>query len=116
MRLVRIIQDTHPDQLGHVTTKLFDEVFGKGNTEIFKCDPEALAGAIGVGKLDRQTISDLLSKAGEQDSKERIQTEAKKLVEEGGAYGVPWLVITRASDGKTESFMGSDRFELIAHW
>ncbi|PWN89673.1 thioredoxin-like protein [Acaromyces ingoldii] len=55
-----------------------------------------------------------IARALEKDSFARLKEETRILVEEEGAFGVPWIIVTRASDGRTEKWFGSDRFEQIA--
>lgn len=53
-----------------------------------------------------------IARALEKDSFARLKEETRILVEDEGAFGVPWIIVTRASDGRTEKWFGSDRFEV----
>lgn len=64
-------------------------------------------------KGNEQKLEQLLEKSQTKEFKELLKTESKALVE-SGAFGMPWIVVTRKQDGKEAAFFGSDRFEQIA--
>ena len=50
---------------------------------------------------------------------EAMRKESNALVEEQGAFGFPWITVTRTTaQGETESasWFGSDRFSNISWW
>ena len=115
MRFVRIVQQEKPDALPSVTDTLFRQVFAQGNTSLLSADESALKTALQGGPLSDSEISQILSKSKDAAMKDQLKKEGAAVVNDARAFGVPWFVITR-EDGKKRSFMGSDRFELIAHW
>lgn len=115
MRLVRLIQSDHPDLLFKVTDKLFRQVFAEGDAGILSAKPEALARVLADAGIKQAQIQQLLDKANSADWKNKLKDEAKGFVEKDSAYGVPHMRFTKP-DGSAKDFMGSDRFELIAHW
>lgn len=73
--------------------------------------PEGIAGEFKKwGKLDESQVKELLEKAASKEMKGKLNSEAVKLVEEGGAFGAPWIVTER--DGKSANWFGSDRTEV----
>ncbi|CEH15121.1 GLUTATHIONE S-TRANSFERASE KAPPA [Ceraceosorus bombacis] len=67
-----------------------------------------------VGLIPQAELEEILKKAQTKEAKDKLNEESKRLVEDQGAFGMPWFIVKRASDGKTASFFGSDRFEQIA--
>ncbi|KAJ3346801.1 Glutathione S-transferase kappa 1 [Entophlyctis luteolus] len=49
-----------------------------------------------------------------EDVKKALTAATAKLVEEQGAFGLPWMVVSRSSDGEEMGMFGSDRFEAAA--
>lgn len=118
--LLRIIKDKHSSAvLEEATEHFYMRVWGEGKAvrtpEEIKAELNEIAksGNLGGEKLD---VEALLEEAGRKETRTRVNEEAKRIVDEGGAFGAPWIVTTRGSDGKSMHWFGSDRQEQIAHW
>jgi len=115
-RFLRVIQTERPEVLRGVSERLFHAIFGEGKNGLFKPSLHDLVDALGTDMLDEKTIDGILNKSeqGQKEINNQMKDEAKAYVDKVGIYGVPYM---RVSNGKEEkTFMGSDRFELIAHW
>lgn len=66
--------------------------------------------------LSKEQVDQLIAQAGTKEARSELNGEAVKLVEEGGAFGAPWIVAHRGRDGADATFFGSDRMEHIAAW
>lgn len=115
MRFMRVIEADHPDLLFKVTDRLFRQVFAEGDSSILAAKPDALAKVLSGTGLDKETIAKLVEKANGPEYKNKPKDEAKETVQKYNAYGVPHMRFEKEG-GATQDFMGSDRFELIAHW
>lgn len=62
---------------------------------------------------DSETSQKLIKKASSPIAKETLSRTTKEAVDQG-AFGLPVMLVTNASKGKTEFFFGSDRFHHIA--
>ncbi len=77
--------------------------------------PEEIKAYVGhLWKGDEAKLDALLAKSQTKEYKAKLKEEAKTLVEESGAFGMPWILVTRKQDGRTEKFFGNDRWEHIA--
>lgn len=65
--------------------------------------------------FDAPTLESLIAESNAAENKDRIKSESVELVEKGGAFGFPWIVVRR-EDGVEQSWFGSDRFEIMAWW
>ncbi|KAE8214106.1 hypothetical protein CF327_g2446 [Tilletia walkeri] len=65
------------------------------------------------GKDEQAELGKLIEESSTKEMKDRLKAESKSLVEEGGAFGMPWMVVEK--DGKTSNWFGSDRFEQMAN-
>lgn len=117
MAFVRVLQDTKPEAFTAVTFKLFDAVFADGNTPLLKASEEDLVKVLVEQSklLSKEEVKDVLEKSKAPEMRKKLQAEAKEKVEGLEMFGVPWMHIEQG-DGTRDSFMGSDRFELIANW
>ncbi|CAD6925522.1 unnamed protein product [Tilletia controversa] len=60
---------------------------------------------------DRQDeLKKLIEESSTPEMVERQEREGKALVNEGGAYGFPWMTVEK--DGTTSTWFGSDRFDV----
>ncbi|PWN37071.1 thioredoxin-like protein [Meira miltonrushii] len=109
--LLRLIQINHPEKLDDSIDALYEAVWTR-NDEVEK--PETLGKVIKPIFNDDQKIKSLVERAYDKQEKGALADLSRKLVTEGGAFGAPWIVVTRKSDGKTAKFFGSDRTEQIA--
>ncbi|CAO1614702.1 unnamed protein product [Parajaminaea phylloscopi] len=115
MCALRVIKaDYSPEVLHSVTAHLFDRVWSNGIAfNSLDVVAKELGGA-GDGVLTQSDVEKIIAKAGSKELRTLLNDEAVKLVEEGGAFGAPWIVATRAKDGSEATFFGSDRLEHIA--
>jgi glutathione S-transferase kappa 1 len=63
--------------------------------------------------FDEQTYQKLHAESISPENKNAVKEEAQALVEEDGAFGMPWFHVEYK--GKVHKFFGSDRFEVMAH-
>lgn len=112
---MRVLQDKMPHLVETATIRLFDQIFAKGDTDVFLCEPEKLLSVLGQDLFTVEMLADMQSIASSEQTKKTVQEEAKGLVAQHGMYGLPWMKFEK-EDGSTRSFMGSDRFHLIADW
>jgi len=111
MRFLRTVQDVRPDLLMPVTQAFWSCIFGGGQADA--TSPADFAKLLGPVKgLDADEIATLIKQSTSPENKERVKQEATELAK-NGAFGAPWIVVTRASDGTSAPFFGSDRFEII---
>ncbi|KAK0568521.1 hypothetical protein OC861_001851 [Tilletia horrida] len=61
---------------------------------------------------EHEALRQMIAASGTKEMKEHFRSEIKVLVEKGGAFGLPWIVVE--IDGHSSSWWGSDRFEQIA--
>ncbi|KAK0536728.1 hypothetical protein OC834_001085 [Tilletia horrida] len=66
----------------------------------------------GKGEDAQKELSRLIEESGTKEMKDRLKAESQALVNEGGAFGMPWMVVEK--DGISSSWFGSDRFEQMA--
>lgn len=118
-----VLQENHPELLEAVTTKVFEAIFAKGDTALFSDTASGnidhlynVIGQVSSSNLSKENISSMLQKSNSKEFKEKPKPAGKRYVEEWGVYGVPWMRVTKGKTGEVKDFMGSDRFELIAHW
>ncbi|CAD6913323.1 unnamed protein product [Tilletia controversa] len=64
------------------------------------------------GKEEQDGLKTLIEESGTKEMKDRLKKESQELVNEGGAFGMPWMVVEK--DGQTSNWFGSDRFEQMA--
>ncbi|KAK9899380.1 thioredoxin-like protein [Cystobasidium minutum MCA 4210] len=117
--LMVVQQEESASVLEDVSLKVFHAVFAEGDTDLFAAtannDVDRLHSLVS-SSLSKDKVKKYLDKSNTKEFKEYTKNEAKKYVEEWNAYGVPYMQIKRARDGKVMHFMGSDRFEVIAAW
>lgn len=53
-----------------------------------------------------------MEKAQSKDMRSTLNDEAKRLVEDGGAFGAPWIVTVKNGGKETANWFGSDRTEV----
>ncbi|PWZ01860.1 thioredoxin-like protein [Testicularia cyperi] len=70
----------------------------------------------GQGQGGGSIKDQILEKAFAKETKVNLAKESQDLAENKGAFGMPWIITTRAKDGKEQAWFGSDRFEQIAAW
>jgi hypothetical protein len=66
--------------------------------------------------LGREKLERYMEMSQSDENKEGVRADIQRAVEEYGAYGVPWFVATRPSDGKRDVFFGADKLEAMAWW
>ncbi|PWN19529.1 thioredoxin-like protein [Microstroma glucosiphilum] len=109
---LRVLQDDHPTRLHSATAHFFQRVWSGEEFDLLSVE------AVGAelkkwGELSEGQVGEVVKRAGLKETRTLLNEEAKKLVEDGGAFGAPWIVTTRP-DGRSVSFFGSDRTEQIA--
>ncbi|GAA5999918.1 uncharacterized protein JCM10292_003537 [Rhodotorula paludigena] len=116
MRVLRAVEDKLPDRLEKATELFFDAVWrpSSGKTANDAITPSTYPTLLKALFSDSE-IKQLLEHANSEEIKGKLKSESKQLVEEGGAFGFPWIVAQR-DDGAQYPFFGSDRFEQIAFW
>ena len=114
--LLHVIKSKHsPLVLEEATEHFYMRVWGEGKAvrtpEEIRAELQDLvkSGKLGGEKLD---VDALMEEAGKKETRAKLNDEAKQLVEEGGAFGAPWIVTVRGSDGAKQSWFGSDRMEV----
>jgi glutathione S-transferase kappa 1 len=115
VRLLRVIQDKHPQMLEAATLRLYSALF---ESSIYPSSPAfftSLTSALPSPIFDAPTLQALIEESESPANKERLKVEAKAVVDEDKCFGLPWMVFTRA-DGAQEKFWGSERMESIAFW
>lgn len=61
------------------------------------------------------SIEEHISASKTSEAKDGMKADAEQLVGSGGAFGFPWMEVTR-TDGRRLRLFGSDRFEFLANW
>ncbi|GAA5965038.1 hypothetical protein JCM21900_006219 [Sporobolomyces salmonicolor] len=118
MRFLRAIEHKAPEKLEQATDLFFQLIWNssEGRSADDATKPESFAQAVRSSSLfSAREVDTLLEYANSSENKDRLKQDATTLVEEGGAFGFPWMVVER-EDGLKRSFFGSDRFELVAFW
>ena len=64
--------------------------------------------------FSQSEVSEIMAKATEQEWKAKLTANTTKALEQG-AFGAPWMWVTRDDDGeeKGEPFFGSDRWHFL---
>ncbi|GAA5923587.1 uncharacterized protein JCM15063_003697 [Sporobolomyces koalae] len=116
-RCLRAIEKLHPDKL-QASTEFFWELFWKrseGNTAKEASEPEFFGKKLVSSRLFTQDeVSKITETAKSSENKEALKSEATDLVQTGGAFGFPWIIVEKEQGGEKHSFFGADRFEHIA--
>ncbi|CEQ38645.1 SPOSA6832_00095, partial [Sporobolomyces salmonicolor] len=118
MRFLRAIEHKAPEKLEQATDLFLQLIWNpsEGRSADDATKPESLAQAVRSSSLfSEREVDTLLAYANSAENKDRLKQDATTLVEEGGAFGFPWMVVER-EDGLKRSFFGSDRFEVMAFW
>lgn len=113
--VLRALKDTGDERALQEATRAFMTAVWKVSQPLQTADELVAILVNSQVHLPQQVNADLkgfVTRALEKDNFARLKEETRVLVEEGGAFGVPWIVVTRASDGRTEKWFGSDRFEV----
>ncbi|KDN41513.1 thioredoxin-like protein [Tilletiaria anomala UBC 951] len=114
--LLRLMKDDDPSRLEAATDIFFKASWVHdqevGTTEQLRSLVSSLYS--GGSGSDASKLDALLLKSQSKEYKAKVKEEARQLVEQGGCFGMPWMVITRVQDGRTTRWFGSDRFEQIA--
>ena len=95
------------------------EVFERCFEELFNCNfldekevdvskAEGLKEALGR-RLSEADVKKAMEAAMQDEYKDKLKETTRMCVEEFGAFGCPWHMVTN-SEGKTEPFFGSDRY------
>ncbi|KAG0151999.1 hypothetical protein CROQUDRAFT_650585 [Cronartium quercuum f. sp. fusiforme G11] len=110
MRLLRILHKAAPDKLESSTERLWEAMFITGKPiEDSDSIKTVLLSDFHPTELDEYIE---LSKLGQH--KASMKQAAEDLVHLG-AFGFPWIEITKPNGEKLKIF-GSDRFEFLANW
>ncbi|GAA5878888.1 hypothetical protein JCM1840_000831 [Sporobolomyces johnsonii] len=119
IRFLRAVEHHAPDKLEAATDLFFQLIWNPsdGHSADDALKPESFAPAVRAAALfsNDAEVAKLLEAANSSENKDRLKREATALVDEGGAFGFPWIVVER-DDGRTRAFFGSDRFEAMAFW
>ncbi|KAH7099909.1 thioredoxin-like protein [Auriculariales sp. MPI-PUGE-AT-0066] len=117
VRLLRVLKEaSDPKVLEECSRRLFDKFFG--DHDLPGNDPVAFMQCL-VSEpqlLSQSAFDSYVQRSVEQDNKKRVVDEATQLVHDHQAFGFPWIICHRGSDGKVEHFFGSDRMSNIAWW
>jgi len=110
-RFLRVIKDEcSPSTLSAVTHFLFEQLWAR---HVKLLAPEFLGGLCPSIFTEKQ-LKDFIDKSVTPENKEKVKNEAAAVVEEYGCFGFPWIVV-HMTDGRKESWFGSDRMSSIAH-
>lgn len=72
---------------------------------------DVLSGSIG---LDDKTLKAVMQRSEDEANKTRLKEDTARVVNEEGAFGAPWMVVTR-EDGEKRPFWGMSGSEQ-QHW
>ncbi|BGP36222.1 hypothetical protein JCM10450v2_000118 [Rhodotorula kratochvilovae] len=118
MRVLRAIEKVAPAKLEKATDRFYAAVWQPeaGSSAVDAINPSTFPALLAKdGLFSESEIKQILTAANSDEVKGLLKTESKALVEDGGAFGFPWIVVER-DDGEKRSFFGSDRFEAMAFW
>ncbi|KAG9098736.1 hypothetical protein FRC06_006013 [Ceratobasidium sp. 370] len=99
-----------PEQFKEVIGRLFAEQAANVSppSDLFAC------------LIPSHVSTDTLDKAKELSQTREFTTSFEKghqvLLNDHGAFGLPWILLQRPGGDRYESFWGSDRMASIAHW
>ncbi|KAL9933999.1 hypothetical protein V8E36_007081 [Tilletia maclaganii] len=74
-------------------------------------DLQAIVGPLWP-KDQQGEVAKLIEESSTRENKDRLKAESQTLVNDGGAFGMPWMVVEK--DGQSTNWFGSDRFEQMA--
>ncbi|PVG02536.1 thioredoxin-like protein [Serendipita vermifera] len=121
MRMLRYLKDIlSPENFKAATRHYFRENFAVNTALSSPSFITSLPSSI----LSPEEMKDALVKFKDKSVSDTMKAEAAALVKDYGAFGFPWIVVSRnpttvnpAADGEsTTCFFGSDRFSNIAWW
>ncbi|PVG02535.1 thioredoxin-like protein [Serendipita vermifera] len=121
MRMLRYLKDIlPPEKFKAATTHYFRENFVVNTALSSPSFITSLPSSI----LSKQEMEEALIKFKDKSVSNAMKSESTALVQDYGAFGFPWIIVTRnptavnpAADGdSTACFFGSDRFPNIAWW
>ncbi|GAA5991319.1 hypothetical protein JCM10908_003255 [Rhodotorula pacifica] len=119
MRALRAIQQIAPEKLEKATDAFYAAFWQPKPSDMAAMDavkPDAFPKILSKdGLFSEAEIKRIVEAANSDEIKNLVKEESSKLAADGGAFGFPWIVVTR-DDGKERNFFGSDRFEQIAYW
>ncbi|CAO1633941.1 unnamed protein product [Sympodiomycopsis kandeliae] len=117
---LRTLKHSHPELLSSATTYFYKLVWESSkDTGLTVLTPEGITKEFqNWNQLNSSDLTKVLETAFSKDARKTLNDEAIKLVEDGGAFGAPWIVTERNVNGKKETcnWFGSDRTEQIAAW
>ncbi|KAM0793539.1 hypothetical protein ACM66B_000977 [Microbotryomycetes sp. NB124-2] len=114
VRFLRVIEDDAPEKLQDVTECFYEQIWtpkSKGATAAAK--PENFRSVIPTSLVSDEQLKEWIEKSQTDDNKSKVKDDSKRLVEEGGAFGFPWMEVEN-DKGEKSSFFGADRFEVMA--
>lgn len=120
MCALRVLQADYPlrkakdddDALFSATAYLFKRVWSDG---LAPASLDVVAEELqNWGGMPKSDVDHVITKAGSKELRNLLNAEAVELVQHGGAFGAPWIIAQRGSDGTKVAFFGSDRMEQIA--
>ncbi|KAK4055149.1 hypothetical protein OIV83_000429 [Microbotryomycetes sp. JL201] len=114
VRLLRVIADEAPEKLLAVTECFYEQIWtpkSKGATAAAK--PENFRSVIPSSLVSDDKLKQWIEKSQADENKNRIKEESKQLVEQSGAFGMPWMEVVN-DRGEETRFFGADRFEIMA--
>lgn len=108
--LLRIIKDQDRARFLPAVETLFESTWGHSDVPLATLDnlKDILRP---LYRQEEAKLSDLIAASNSQENKARMKQEAQDLAESKGAFGVPWIIVTR-HDGEEGIFFGSDRLEV----
>ena len=114
------VLSTHPAATPSVVEKAIETCFAAiwhtDSPVATREDLETIFKNAGHLGLNPTVIAEVLDKSMQKDARTKLQEEAKALVENEQLFGMPSMVVERASDGQRVTWFGSDRFEQLAAW
>ncbi|GAA5870028.1 hypothetical protein JCM3774_004340 [Rhodotorula dairenensis] len=119
MRALRAVQEIAPEKLEKATDAFYAAFWQPKPSDPSAMEavkPDAFPKILSANGLFSEAEIKRIAEAMNSDKiKNLVKEESAKLVADGGAFGFPWIVVSR-DDGQERSFFGADRFEQIAYW
>ncbi|WFD31685.1 hypothetical protein MSPP1_002724 [Malassezia sp. CBS 17886] len=106
------VKKTRPDMVEGLAETATNAIWVRGKAITSLDDVRAVLAPCFAGQED--LFNSLLERSATPDARRGINEASKELVETRGAFGFPWMIVTRESDGKETDIFGADRMEYLA--
>ena len=111
MGFLHKVKEQYPEKLEHLVEQSFTTIWRDGRP--LQTADQIRATAAQSFAENESALAELLEYATSRDARRALSAASQQLVE-AGAFGFPWIVASRASDGEEMPVFGVDHLEVLA--